>query len=300
MPIELDKLPASLVRAAETGSLVPFVGAGVSRQAQVKGTKAFPNWTEMLHELIDLGEEEGDITAEEKAEILDLIARGKFLMAAQAVRSAITPDAFETYIQSRFAPADARPGKIHQCLFKLQPTLVLTTNYDRLLEDAYSRTHKMAPETVTWKDAAVVQRHLQSRKQWPDRPLIFKLHGSTASPGDAILAELDYRHLLYREPGYRMVLSAIFLTRVVLMIGFSFADPELMTLVEALREAMKHGSSPDYLVLPKGEKGKVEKRRLRDDFGIRVIEYEASPGHPELIQLIEYLAQVRASKAKKK
>jgi hypothetical protein len=62
---------------------------------------------------------------------------------------------------------------------------------------------------------------------------------------------------------------------------------------------MKHGSSPDYLVLPKGEKGKVEKRRLRDDFGIRVIEYEASSGHPELVELLEYLAQVRTGKAKK-
>src|SRR5262249_39189880 len=88
---------------------------------------------------------------------------------------------------------------------------------------------------------------------------------------------------------------AIFLTRVVLMLGFSFSDPELSSLVEALRDSLKYESSPDYIVLPKGEKGSIERERLRDDFGLQVIEYDETPGHPELGQLVDYLVSLRES-----
>ena len=85
------------------------------------------------------------------------------------------------------------------------------------------------------------------------------------------------------------MLSAIFLTKVVLMLGFSFADAELTALTESIRESLKHRSSPDYIVLPKGEKGSVERKRLREDFGLEIIEYEPTPGHPEIEQLLDYL-----------
>jgi hypothetical protein len=157
-------------------------------------------------------------------------------------------------------------------------------------EDAYAQEYRRAPQTVTFRDAPLVQRFLQSHRQWLDRPVIFKIHGSAAAPSDAVLSEIDYRNLLYREPGYRTVMSALFVTKVVLMLGFSFADPELTALTESLRDSLKYRSSPDYIVLPNGEKGSVERRRLREDFGLDVIEYEPTEGHPELQQLVEHLA----------
>lgn len=176
-------------------------------------------------------------------------------------------------------------------LFQLHAPIFITTNYDLLLEDAYAIEFKKSAPAFTFKDAPVVQRFLQSHRQWIDRPVIFKIHGSVASPSEAVLSEMDYRQLLYREPGYRTVLSAVFVTKVVLMLGFSFADPELTILTESLREWLKHRSSPDYIVLPLGQKAAVEKKRLREDFGLEVIEYEPTPGHPELNQLIDYLAR---------
>jgi hypothetical protein len=294
MPIDLDALPQRLKDAAKQGTLVPFIGAGVSQHAKTSSSSPFPTWSKFLEELADLAVREGDVTEEERQQILELVKRGRFLMAAEAVKSAIPTDAFDHYIQERFAPVDAEPGQIHKSLFKLNPSLILTTNYDRLIEDAFASEYHKTPETVTYKDANLVQRYLQSHRRWPDRPLIFKIHGSVSFPADTILSEIEYRHLLYRETGYRSVLSAIFLTRVVLMLGFSFADPELTVLVEALREALKHRSSPDYIVLPRGEKGSIERRRLREDFGLQVLEYDPSPGHPELVQIIEYLAAERS------
>jgi hypothetical protein len=125
-----------------------------------------------------------------------------------------------------------------------------------------------------------------------DHPLIFKIHGSVDEARDAVFAEKSYRELRYRAQGYRAVLGAIFVTRVVLMLGFSFSDPEIAALMETLRESLDHRSSIDYIVLPKGEKGSVEKRRLKEDFGLQTIEYErqSDDSHPELLELIDRLS----------
>jgi hypothetical protein len=51
MPIDLTKVPERLTEAVATGNLVPFVGAGVSRQAKTGTPDAFPTWTELLSRL---------------------------------------------------------------------------------------------------------------------------------------------------------------------------------------------------------------------------------------------------------
>ena len=73
------------------------------------------------------------------------------------------------------------------------------------------------------------------------------------------------------------------------MLGFSFSDRELMLLLESLRESLKHRNNPDFIFLPADSAGKVEARRLREDFGIQVISYEPSEGHPEVLQFVNFL-----------
>jgi len=99
---------------------------------------------------------------------------------------------------------------------------------------------------------------------------------------------MDYRKLIYHQPGYRAVLSAVFVTKVVLMLGFSYSDPELALLNESLREYFDDRSMPDYIVLDKRDRLKVEKMRLRSDFGLEVIEYEETS---ELLALVTALAE---------
>src|SRR5580693_3016807 len=199
MPIDLLKIDQRLIDAARTGTLVPFVGAGVSRHAITSDPKAFPTWRDLLKELEDLGEVGEFISVDERQQIDELVGQGKFLMAAQALRSALPPDAIDRLFRERFQPEDARPGELHRWLVRLKAPLIITTNYDFLLEDAYAEEYKKSAQHLTYKEAAVIQRLLQSHKQWYDRPNIFKIHGSAHSPGEAILSELDYRHLLYRE-----------------------------------------------------------------------------------------------------
>jgi hypothetical protein len=238
--------------------------------------------------------ERGLLDKEEFDEVGELLNRGQFLMAAEILRSVFPTDEYHSILDEQFNPYNIKPAEVHSAIFKLKPPLVLTTNYDRLLEDAYANDYGRAPKVLTYRDVGVAQRHMQSGRP-QDRPVVFKIHGTIDEPDSIVLSERDYRDLIYRQPGYRLFLSAIFLTQTVLMLGFSFSDREIMLMLEIVRESLKHPSDPDYIFLAKGSAGPLETRRWREDFGIQVIPYEATPGHPEVVELLTFLAEKAAA-----
>lgn len=182
------------------------------------------------------------------------------------------------------------PTEAHHLIFDLKPPLILTTNYDTLLEDAYARYFAKTATVYTYRHAALIQRILHSAR-FMDRPIIFKIHGDINEPSEIILTERDYRNLLYNHPGYKQIISAIFLSHFVLMVGFSASDREIMLLLESIRHALKDRSNPDFIFLSDESTGTVERRRLREDFGIQVISYSPSPGHPEVVELSRELCR---------
>jgi hypothetical protein len=284
MPFDPSAIPQRLVEAARQRNLVPLVGAGISKQAG----DAFPNWHELLARMKEYAVADGFLPGSEGSEIDRLLDRGQFLMAAEAIRRAFPSDEYERFLEEQFNPAWAQPVDIHRALFRLQPPLILTTNYDRLIEDACSQQHGRAPTVVTYRDTHIAQRYLQSGRP-PQHPILFKIHGSVDEPQSIVLSDRDYRDLIYRQTGYRIVLSAIFLTHIVVMLGFSLADREIILLLETLRESLKHPSDPDFIFLPRDSAGPLEIRRWREDFGVQVIAYDPSPGHPEVLEFVDFL-----------
>jgi hypothetical protein len=287
MPVDLHRLPQGLVDAAKHRRLIPLVGAGFSKQSGWN----FPSWRDLLKALRNLALNQEHINSGDADGIDRLLDRDQYLMAAEDLRFKLPIDEYETFLKENFDPADAVPAEVHRQLFRLAPPLILTTNYDRLLEDAFASRYERAATVFTYKDAPSVQQVLQ-RGNPSGRPVIFKLHGSIDTPNEIILSERDYRKLLYENPGYRLVLSAVFVAYVVVFIGFSFSDPELRLLLEQHRESLKHRSSPDFILLAADACSDVEKRRLREDFGLQVLPYEPSPGHPEVHAFVSYLADL--------
>ncbi len=291
MPIDLSKIPPKLLEAAQTRRLIPFVGAGISAQSGVD----YPNWRQLLERLREAALAQELISGEEDQEIQQLLDHRQFLMAAEELRFRLPIDEYESLLIDQFDPDDAVPAEVHRQMFRLNPPLILTTNYDRLLEDAFASRHERAATVYSYRAAVSVQRLLQSGNR-SGRPVIFKLHGTIDEVEGIILSERDYRQLLYENPGYRIVLSAIFLTHVVIFLGFSFGDPELRLLLEQHRESLKHRSYPDYILLASTSATSIERRRLREDYGLQVITYEATEGHPEVHEFVSYLGDI-ASRA---
>ena len=285
MSFDLTTVPDRLIEAAQHRNLVPLLGAGISRQAK---KTAFPNWRELLDFLIARALAKKYIKKTEGNEMSRLLDKGQYLMVAEQLRYNLPTDEYTSLLKEAFNPVGAEPTEIHKAIFRLNAPLILTTNYDLLIEDAYAKVYGKTANVYTYRGASEVQQSLQIR-QLTDRPIIFKLHGSIDEPSSIILTEQDYRKLIYQETGYRTVLSAIFVTHVVLMVGFSFSDRELTLMLETLRVSLKSQSSPDYIFLPEDAAGEVESRRFREDFGVEVIPFKATKGYPEVLQLINFL-----------
>jgi hypothetical protein len=295
MSFDLTTVPDRLLEAAQQRNLVPLLGAGISRQAK---KSAFPNWRELLDFLIDRALARKYIKKPESAEMKRLLDKGQYLMVAEQLRYNLPTDEYTSLLKEAFNPAGVQPTAIHKAIFQLNAPLILTTNYDLLIEDAYAKGYGKTANVYTYRGAAEVQQSLQIR-QLTDRPIIFKLHGSIDEPSSIILTEQDYRKLIYQETGYRTVLSAVFVTHVVLMLGFSFSDRELTLMLESLRVSLKSQSSPDYIFLPDVAAGEVESRRFREDFGVEVIPFRPTKGYPEVLELVNYLVSQVGKKKKK-
>lgn len=165
-------------------------------------------------------------------------------MVAEFLRSVVPQGEFETYIRKRFDASNVEVGAIHRALFKLGSTMIMTTNYDLLLEKAYAQRFAEPPQRFGLPYIDHLAHVLKFHTSEIEKPIVFHLHGSSDDPSNIVFTEMDYRRA-YRDPRYRLILTTTFLTKVVLILGFSFTDPDLTELIGSLRFLLR-GGSPDY------------------------------------------------------
>src|SRR4051812_15409091 len=135
MEFSEENVPADLIAAVKRGDVVPLIGAGFSKQADGN----IPNWTQLLQRLYEYAADQGHITAAQRTEISELVVAGRYLTAAQELRERIPASEFFSLMDESFGDVDVTPSQVHPLLWALQPALVMTTNYDRLIENSYAK-----------------------------------------------------------------------------------------------------------------------------------------------------------------
>jgi hypothetical protein len=117
----------------------------------------------------------------------------------------------------------------HRMIMQLPFRAIITTNYDRLLEQAstaekissvFTRSHPYLPKRVV-------------ESKW----FLLKVHGCVDTPEDIILSRDDYRKALFSEPLHE-VLDSLFKTNEKFWIGYGHNDPTLDFLVDECREKL--------------------------------------------------------------
>src|SRR5437764_5666408 len=194
MPIDLTKISEHLISAAADGRLVLFIGAGISKQAESNKSDLLPDWPELIKEIICIAANEG-LDVDDEALIERLIVEGKFLIAAQALKDGIDSRVFEQFIRIRFQ-RNVKPGRIHRSIFKLRAPVIMTTNYDLLLEAAHDQIFGRSARVATPREFYYVFRALKAPSE-DDSPVIFKLHGTILDPENIVLGEREYNSLIY-------------------------------------------------------------------------------------------------------
>ncbi len=280
-----------IVEAQKSGSLIPFVGAGMSVFCGYK------LWGTVLRELAEFIPTEDVHQA-----VLEQIDSGAYVEAAQMIL-----EAYPVMLDQ--LPELISPNKIDDCppekfrasaayvlpqLF--QKGLVMTTNFDRVLEAAYLRWNHKAIQTVTpnQQDRLAQLRQNQSLG-------LFKLHGDigsgTVSIDDLVFTKEQYEKKYADGSPLVQELTRWFENRRLLFLGCSLNKDRTMEVLKRVTQAqpgIRH-----YAIL--GCKGSDVSTRLKEltDIGILPVFYD-DKNHDAVRVILERLLEETDQSAYKK
>jgi hypothetical protein len=229
---------------------------------------------------------------DEAASLTRAVKEQKHEFVGEMVRRRMGEADYEQALESIFRDPALEPTSRHELIVALPFAGIVTTNYDKLLESAYARQRSLPP-TYTFEDAADAAAALSH-----GRFFVLKAHGDIDRKRSVVLTQRDYRDLTHRQPGYRAVLNAMFITKTVFFVGCSMADPDINLILETVTESLRGKGPPHYALVPEREAQSAEAEYWRDFYGIRLIQYDATKGHPEVDEFLETLRQAVDAKSK--
>ena len=237
--------PPALVTELAARRCIIFLGAGASAACLSNdGLVRPPLWRAFLESLKGLVPVGHDIT------IIDsLLARERYLDAAEVILSKITQADFarilrETLVQPRF-----KRSKIHEAVLDIDPKIVVTTNYDDIY-DAFCRTG-MARDG--YNVCKYYEDHLVNDLRSPVR-IIVKSHGCVTDASKVVLTRSQYFQQRQHYGTFYHVLDALFVTHTIVFIGYSLSDPDIQLVLEnsniAARSSHKHYALVEDNIVP--------------------------------------------------
>lgn len=212
----------------EQGTGAVFIGAGISRQA------GYPDWHSLLMGIA----EELQIDLKQEHDLAGVAQW--YINKSGRQRTRIAQIIKENFPDKTDVPPAQRT------LARLPVRNIWTTNYDRLIEQAWALQRRNL-------EVKSIPSDLSVGSPWADATL-YKMHGSIDHPADVIIATDDYE--LYRKTraGFLQILNGHLIALHCLFLGFSFSDPNIKQLLAIIRESMGDHTTQHYAIIQKPQK----------------------------------------------
>ena len=225
-------IPLSLIERLKAGRVIPLVGAGVSLAVKRKdSTELFPNWLDLLRKGARWLHEEQKPKDGNLVRALLELEPPDYLGAAARIRDQLGPLWFD-FLRDQLDPpreivADESLG-LARAVWALGSKLIVTTNYDRVLQWACPRGYR---DDLTLWDIQAPAEQLDVLRYGARKPTIWHLHGKIDNAQDIILTPGGYSRFYAsssnQETHFRAARATLrdqLYSRSLLAIGFSFKD----------------------------------------------------------------------------
>ncbi len=221
-----------------------FVGSGCSTASKAPSTK---DLTERIWSLLDPDYQDNDIKSslQEVAENL-VVQEGN----DRTKLNKVLVDSF----------ACLTPSLFHQLILQIPHFhTIITTNYDSLIETAY-----------TFDCFQVIASDSELATADSRKVQLLKIHGDTKHLDDIVITKTDYRHFL-ESPKYSLLWSRItteFTSKHIVFVGYSADDQNILNLIEHIKNKTSGSIKQMFLVAPALKI--VQEKRLKD-MGVTIV-----------------------------
>lgn len=283
----IQDLRERLRRAIQYKTLVPFIGSGISA-----GSAGLPLWPDLVELAISyaLRPQPHPLLAAKDAVLLRRLARsGDVMTALSSLQKAFAQGSHEHWTSHSYAgwleatfgtPTVSDPTTLDE-IRRLEPRVVVTTNYDLLLEEYVLPSGR----SVTWERPQELRSLLRGGSG------IAHLHGRYDRPQSVILSDSDYQRIIHDDSAFR-VSQSLFESGTLLFLGASadgVGDPHLAKLLANFAMLSDPSAGEDYphVLLHPGSMEPQTRSRLRA-IGIEAASYGKT--HADLAPFLSTIA----------
>jgi formylglycine-generating enzyme required for sulfatase activity len=254
--MNIDDCIRIVVDRLKNEKLILFVGAGLSRES------GLPDWKKLFEPYSDkLSSAKEDTYPDLATAIIskNIYTRGEII----------------DHIVEKISNIDFELNKNHYLIKRLPFNIILTTNYDNILEDLYVPTKL---KRIYTDNEMSRFDHRSSKIQ-----LIY-LHGDINHAEQMVVTSIDYQNYSDTHPRMVQRLKTLLQDYTFLFIGYSASDPNLLAVIDHFRLTHKEGATRHFIVL--ADPLDVKRLNLRVRYGIEPIILEH---HSELTPFLERL-----------
>jgi len=196
-----------IIEANKNDNLALFIGAGISKSSEIDKIE-IPSWDKLIETLKNLINEKNE---------------NDYLKIAQYFYNAVGEKEYYKTIEGMF-PKNILPSKVHKRIFDINPHIIITTNWDTILEKANCKYAQFFDVVIN--DSELVDSVFQNK--------IIKMHGDF-DHHNIVFKEDDYLNYENNFPLLSNYVKSILSTHTVLFLGYSYNDINLKLIIQWLR-----------------------------------------------------------------
>ncbi len=300
-PLIPDMRPGVL-RAAQEGDLVLFVGAGVS------GLLGCPSWRELGYRALKQLYDFGLIDYAEEQALSTLEIRKQLSIAIGVAKKNGRKIDIQKLLQPKKDAVERK--EIYQALHSIGPVFV-TTNYDKYLDDIAQQSG-VAQGSIEGKDISMssvlstksTRVYYRKKDLTPEKlyepGVVLHLHGSIGDISSMVLTTEDYiQH--YQNEYVVKFLTSLFAKKVVLFLGYGLAEEEILEYVlrKSTPEQKATNERKHFWLYPRMARDNAAYSHLEayfsNNFGVELVDFNIDKiGNDQLAEVIlEWTKQLK-------
>ena len=273
----ISSIPKPLLNDFISNRVIPFVGAGFSKNANIPKGLSMPDWNEI-----------GKLAA---AEITDYEYENNAIDALSYYEDLYSRAKLVEFLMKELHFGKIQPGSTYKAFCDLFTGTICTTNFDSLLEDTMILLHRPVSVVVTKDRLSIGGR---------DESKIIKLHGDFNHPDKMVITEFDYDMYLEQNPVFATYIANLFISNTMLLIGYSLDDNDFRSIWQIINNRLGNMTQPAYCIVVNASPEKIARYQRRN---IRVINLEGKAKdykailHDFFVEIKDYIDRERDKSA---